>query len=124
MEFRYLGRFQAALIARASPRLASYKSDRGYAFSDGPGPVARIRELAKQMVPQRLRPFLRRQKARLKGSNKMPFYLEDTYVREIFPDGCPHIAPFVNLEGLQDKAVLSNALTLEIILSGKFCDDV
>ncbi|RLA39586.1 MAG: hypothetical protein DRR42_27005, partial [Gammaproteobacteria bacterium] len=122
IEDKYLGRFQAALINRASPSLAGYMSEYGYSFADGPGFKAKVLGLAKQMVPQKLRPFLRRQKAKLKSQKKSPFYLTDDFVRKIFPDGCPNIEPFLQVQNQKDYRLLSKALSLEIILSGKYCE--
>jgi asparagine synthase (glutamine-hydrolysing) len=123
MQFRYLGLFQGELIKRVSPSLAAYPSEYGYSFSEGPGMKARIREFAKLAMPKSVRPFLRRRKSRLSWPKELPFFQSDAYIRQLFPDGYPHTGQIVSLDGVRNPVVYSNALTLEILLSGRFCHE-
>ena len=121
LDYKNLGRFEAELIRLADPGLASYQSAYGFSFTDGPTLKARLVQKAKQLTPIAVRPLLHRQKARLKQSRELPFYLEQEYLREIFPDGFPNIKPFVNIGKITDHKILSRAYTVELILSGKYC---
>jgi hypothetical protein len=119
LEFKYLGIFEAELIRLADPGLAGYQSAYGYAFSDGPNLRVRAMELAKQYFPISLRPFTVRQLERFRPKRKIPFYLQNEYVREIFPNGCPHIEAFLDIDRLANPNRLSRAYTVELILSGR-----
>lgn len=123
LKYKYLGRFEAELIRLADPKLASYQSAYGFSFSDGPSLQARIREKVKQYTPISIRPLLRRQVARMEQIGRLPFYFQENYLKEVFPDGCPNIEPFLDVTKCADHKLLSRAYTIELILSGQFADN-
>jgi asparagine synthase (glutamine-hydrolysing) len=114
------GRFEAELIKLADPKLASYTSAYGYAPVDGPGTRAIVKTYLKQRLPRSIRPLVYQ---KMRGANQHgqpPFYLAPDYLAAVFPDGCPNVAPFIDLQSITNHRVLSRALTLELILSGQF----
>lgn len=120
MRYRRRGRFQAALTSKADPLLARLPLAYGFAPVAGPGWRARIREIANESVPIGLRPHLHRRRTRRKRSGTLPFYLQDDYLAAVFPDGAPHVAEYIDLRRETNPAVISRALTLEIVLAGRF----
>jgi hypothetical protein len=119
IDYKYLGRFQTELIRLADPRLVDYMTAYGFALGAGPNLKARIREQVKLYTPMSIRPFLYRQMGRIEKDRSRPFYLADDYLQTIFPDGCPNIESFIDIKGLTDYRLLSRALSLEVLLSGR-----
>jgi hypothetical protein len=120
MRYRRHGRFEAALIGRADPALAAVPTAYGYAPVDGPGRRDRLRDRANEAIPVHLRPYLHRYRTRRKlERSSLPFYLQGDYLAAIFPQGTPHVAPFIDLGKERNPAVISRALTLELLLSGR-----
>lgn len=119
LKYKNLGLFEAELIRLADPGLASYESAYGFAFSDTPNMKTRLKEAAKLSIPISVRPFMHHQIERFSRIRKMPFYLEERYIREIFPDGCPNLQPFIDIAGTTNPNRLSRAYTVELMLSGQ-----
>ena len=119
IDYKYLGRFQTELIRMADPRLVDYMTNHGFALGAGPNLKARIGERLKSSIPTSVRPFLYRQRARIEKKKSRPFYLADDYLETIFPDGCPNVEPFIDIRSLTDYRLLSRALSLELLLSGR-----
>lgn len=122
MPYRRYGRFQSALMTRADPQIAAMPSSYGYSFSEGPPMLARWRTNAKHAIPTVLRPHLYRLRARRRQRAPRPYYLQRDYLRVVFPDGCPHLSPLLDLDAERDTGILSRAYTLEMLLSGRFLD--
>lgn len=122
MRFRMAGRFQAALMQRADVALAALPSAYGYAFTDGPGLRQRAKTAVLTALPKRMLPPLYRYRARLRQSPALPFYLQDDYLAAVFPDGYPHVSTFVDITAIPDAAMLSRALTLELLFSGRLVE--
>ncbi|GEM_PF-2449394 len=119
MEFRKLGRMESALIARANPEIAAAPSAYGYSFSDGPSVRARLRAAINESIPIRLRPAIHRYRARRSMPPSKPYFLEDAYLGELFPDGCRYVSGLIDLRAESSPAILSRALTLEFLFSGR-----
>jgi hypothetical protein len=66
-----------------------------------------------------LRPVIQRQRARLGRPASRPFYLQTEYLSTVFPDGFPHMSPWVDIDAISDPLMLSRALSLELLLNGK-----
>lgn len=118
LTYREHGVFQAALIGRADPALAAAPSAYGYSPSDGPGLKARIRRRLVRALPLKLRPVMHRVRKRL-NPKPMPAYLRSDYLRAVFPDGQPHIDEWVDVQRIRAPDMLSRALTVELLLSGR-----
>jgi asparagine synthase (glutamine-hydrolysing) len=119
MKFRDLARFEAALIEYADPVLAAVTSNYGHAFDRPPGWRARLRARTLHLVPIRMRPVIQRQRARFRRPASLPFYLQAEYLSVVFPDGFPLMSPYVDISAIKDPLMLSRALSLELLLSGK-----
>ncbi|HNP35089.1 MAG TPA: hypothetical protein PKK10_04495 [Woeseiaceae bacterium] len=120
MEFRDLGRFEAALIQRADPVLAAVTSAYGHAFSEAPGLKRRLRTSLLRAVPVAARPLMYRLRAKRRQPPDRAIFQRADYLSAIFPDGFPHVRPLVNVNEIKDAAMLSRALTVELILDGRF----
>jgi hypothetical protein len=117
---RLNARFQSELIKLVDPKLASYPMEYGYSLADGPGIKTKIKSQIKQRFPISIRPFIYRHFVRAKGDGQMPFYLSKEFLNALFPDGCSHVSPYIDIDKVSNSRLLSRALTLELILSGRF----
>ncbi len=120
LKYKQAGRFEAALIRHADPRLAKYRSNYGINFYD-PIPLAfKLKNWGMVHAPIGIRPFLnkRMQMRRLGGG--MPFYLREKHVGTLLNPRALEIARYVNLDNVRDPVTLNRALTVELLMTDRF----
>ncbi len=119
MRYRDVGRLNAMLIERADKKLAAAPSAYGFTFSDGPSLKKRVRQRIVRALPTRVRPLAHRIKKRMARQPEFPFYLNDEFVGRVFPDGVSEITEYIHLDRIRRPDLLSRALTLELLLTGR-----
>ena len=119
---RYLGYFKAALIKFIDPALANYPSQYGYNFYDYDKIPTKIKmkTFLRYHTPTTLRPFLRAHFWKQGEKVKFPYYLTKDYLNMVFPSSELVISEFVDINKITDPDMLSRALSVELILTGKF----
>jgi len=108
------GRFQGALINTISPALANYPSDYGHNFQ---GPVPLKRRL-KDWTTLARPPLLRKYTYRLKKQSRQhwPYYLQDSFVKQILPHGFDYMQAFFQLQKITDAEQFKRICTIEYLL--------
>jgi len=108
------GFFQAALINKISPALASYPSDYGHTFAE-PVPLKRkLKDLATLLRPPWLRKFLYRIHKR--SRTDWPYYLENDYLETILPNGFEYMSQFFRLDQVDDAEQFKRICSIEYLL--------
>ncbi len=111
------GAYEAELIRRADPRLASYPSGYGHDFS-GPPPLARrLADYGTYLRPPWLRRFTYRVKNRVLRSGELPDYLRQEYRDAALPGGIQVMDRLFRLDRVTDPAQTARILTLEYLVS-------
>jgi hypothetical protein len=109
------GSYEAELIRRADPRLASYPSGYGHDFG-GPPPLARrLADYGTYLRPPWLRRFAYRLKNRVRSS-EWPVYLLKEYRDAALPDGVQVMSNLFHIEKVGDPAQIGRILTLEYLI--------
>lgn len=113
------GNFEAALIHKLDPRLASYPSGSRYGrnFTEAIGSKAKFKENIIANMPTGLKPMMRRLKHR-RDRRPLPYYLQNEYIETIFDMDNLAIADYVDLTRVNDPETVSRALTVELHLNG------
>jgi len=110
------GAYEAELIRRADPRLASYPSGYGHDFS-GPPPLARrLTDYATYLRPPWLRRFAYRVKNRVRRSAEWPDYLRQEYRDAALPGGVHIMSELFRLDRVTDPAQTARILSLEYLI--------
>jgi asparagine synthase (glutamine-hydrolysing) len=110
------GAYEAELIRRADPRLASYPSGYGHDFS-GPPPLAhRLADYVTYVRPPWLRRFAYRVKHRVRRSPELPDYLRKEYRDAALPGGVQVMTGLFQLDRVGDPAQTARILTLEYLV--------
>jgi asparagine synthase (glutamine-hydrolysing) len=122
-EYKSYGQFEAALIKNIAPDLAKYPSQYGFNFYDGISHRERLKESIKEtckssFLLRPLMPFI--QNALKAKKHKMPYFLHQDYLKEIFNHRDLNICQYIELDRVTDPAILSRALTLELIMEDIF----
>ena len=113
------GAYEAELIRRADPRLASYPSGYGHDFS-GPPPLARrLADYGTFLRPPWLRRFAYRVKNRVRRPAGLPDYLQKEYRDAALPRGVQVMSELFQLDRVVDPAQTARILTLEYLV-GQF----
>jgi hypothetical protein len=111
------GAYEAELIRRADPRLASYPSGYGHDFS-GPPPLARrLADYGTFLRPPWLRRFAYRVKSRVRRRAEFPDYLQKEYRDAALPHGVQVMNQLFQLDRVVDPAQTARILTLEYLVS-------
>jgi hypothetical protein len=110
------GAYEAELIRRADPRLASYPSQYGHDFSGPPPLVRRLTDYATYLRPPWLRRFAYRVKNRVRRPARWPDYLQQEYRDAALPDGVQVMTELFQVERVTDPAQLARILTLEYLI--------
>jgi len=119
-ERKEMGRFHAALIRRADPRLAAYPSVYGHSFA-GPIPwKVRFKNAAMVNSLYLPKPLVRALKTRGRIPGKMPWYLQKRYVGDIVDLKALEISRFIHVDQIKSPSMLSRALTVELLLADRF----
>jgi asparagine synthase (glutamine-hydrolysing) len=110
------GAYEAELIRRADPRLASYQSGYGHDFS-GPPPLARrLTDYATYLRPPWLRRFAYRVKNRVRRPTEWPDYLQQEYRDAALPGGVQIVTELFQLDRVTDPAQTARILSLEYLI--------
>lgn len=111
LHLKHAGMFEAALIARADPRLAAYTSQYGHNFSTRP-PFSRIvRDTVKTLTPPIVRPQLYALRARL-GRSEPVDYLRTSYIKCVLGPELHPVTRMFNMDALHDPSMKSRVLSL------------
>ena len=109
----------AAPRRHIDPHLARHPSNYGFSFSRPAPWQVRLRTALETHAPISARPLYRRLMSKVTRI-PMAYYLEEPYFRGVFGGGPFEISPFVHVDRIRDPAILSRALTVELILTGRF----
>jgi asparagine synthase (glutamine-hydrolysing) len=110
------GAYEAELIRRADPRLASYPSAYGHDFS-GPPPLARrLADYGTYLRPPWLRRFAYRVKNRVLPAGELPDYLRQEYREAVLPGGVQVMNQLFQLNRVADPAQTARILSLEYLI--------
>jgi hypothetical protein len=110
------GAYEAELIRRADPRLASYPSGYGHDFS-GPPPLSRrLTDYGTYLRPPWLRRYAYRVKNRVRRSGELPEYLRAEYREAVLPGGVQVMNELFQLDRVNDPAQMGRILTLEYLV--------
>ena len=110
------GAYEAELIRRADPRLASYPSGYGHDFS-GPPPLGRrLTDYATYLRPPWLRRFAYRVKNRARHPAEWPEYLQQEYRDAALLGGVQVVSELFQLDRVTDPAQTARILTLEYLI--------
>jgi asparagine synthase (glutamine-hydrolysing) len=110
------GAYEAELIRRADPRLASYQSGYGHDFSGPPPLVRRLTDYATYLRPPWLRRFAYRVKNRVRRPAEWPDYLQQEYRDAALPGGVQVMTELFQLDRVTDPAQAARILTLEYLV--------
>ena len=110
------GAYEAELIRRADPRLASYQSGYGHDFSGPPPLVRRLTDYGTYLRPPWLRRFSYRVKNRVRRSAELPDYLQQEYRDAALPGGVQVMTELFQLDRVTDPAQTARILTLEYLI--------
>jgi len=110
------GAYEAELIRRADPRLASYPSGYGHDFSGPPPLVRRLTDYATYLRPPWLRRFAYRVKNRVRRPVEWPDYLQQEYREAALPGGVQTMTELFQLDRVTDPAQTARILTLEYLI--------
>jgi len=110
-DMRWFGRFQAALINRLDPRLASYPSAYGHPFTVPPGPELQQRERARAEPPA-FRRHRQPEKRREWGPE-----LSRAHLAELFDPDFPRLSAYIAPHRVTDQGLFRRICTLEYSFS-------
>jgi asparagine synthase (glutamine-hydrolysing) len=107
--YRSYGRFQAALIRAADPRLAAYRSSYGHDFTSSPPAERIVQEWLATVRPPIHFCF------RARPRSERPYYLQAEYVARVLAAECPYLRRFFHLERVCDAQQFNRICTLEYL---------
>ena len=110
------GAYEAELIRRADPRLASYPSGYGHDFVGPPPLTRRLADYGTYLRPPWLRRFAYRLKNRVRRSGEWPIYLLKEYRDAALPDGVQVMSNLFHIDKVGDPAQIGRILTLEYLI--------
>lgn len=120
MPYKYLGRFECAMMRKFDPALAKLPSIYGFNFYD-PFPIkARLKEFVMRETPAFARPFLRRRILYREARSAKLLQLTPAYLSKMFAMKNLEISRYVQMDKVRDLTVFNRALTAEFILSNRF----
>lgn len=114
MAYKNFGRFEARLISLASPALAAYPSDYGYAFDRPPPYSARLKAMTTYMRPPSLRRYMFRLRTRRQAVS-YPYFLGEAFRNAVMEPGFPRVARLFRPERLTDPGQFNRLCTLEYL---------
>ncbi len=114
LKFKQVGRFEARLIERISPRLAAYTSVYNFAFNTPPPLQARLKTLSARWRPPILRRYAFRLKARA-SNGEHPYYLSGSYRDSVMAPGCPRTSPIFRAGQMTNTAQFNRLCTVEYL---------
>ena len=113
VKYKNHGYYEARLINKISPTLASYMSDYGHDFS-GTIPFKRkLKDWATLIRPTWLRKYTYRMKKHSKQG--WPYYLGDDYMAKVLPNGWCFMPEFFDMNKVNDLGQFKRIATLEYL---------
>jgi len=119
LKYKEAGIFEAALINKINPKIASYISVYGHNFSDEIKLRHKLYDIFLINTPFFIRPILWKIKSKMKALDK-PYYLSKQYLKSIFESEEFIMKKYVKLNLIKDTATYSRALTLEYFMQKFF----
>ncbi len=116
VKYKFFGTFEAELIKYISPQLAKYTSNYGFNFSDPLPNIYKFKTILLNNIPIALRPFLRKQKAKIR--KQLPYYFSKEYIDPLVGKR-PYILESYIDTNYPDMEVLSRIYTLELLISDR-----
>jgi hypothetical protein len=116
VRWKYHGEFQAELIARTDPRLASYHSNYGYPFVGRPSALARAGDFATYIRPPWARRLSYRMRHRWRGRWEDSPYVAPLYVNQVLRGGIEVMRSFFHVQRVDDPMQAQRILTLEYLI--------
>ncbi|TAN56482.1 MAG: hypothetical protein EPN20_18665 [Magnetospirillum sp.] len=113
LAFKSFGRLEARMIARLSPRLASYASAYGFAFDAEPPPSYRLAMTINHWRPLWLRRLSYRLRHRHPG--RRPYYLRPAYLGTVIDPGFPFTRHLFRPERLHHGEAFNRLCTIEYL---------
>ena len=114
MDYKNVGRFEARLISLASPSLAAYPSDYGYAFDRPPPLSARLKAMTTYMRPPSLRHYTFRLRTRRQEASR-PYFLRDDFIAAVMEPGFPRLGGLFHPGKLTDNGQFNRLCTAEYL---------
>ena len=115
IEFKYNGRFEAAMIEKVDKRMAKYNSNYGFNFMGQPPFKDRSKNFVLRNIPLIIKPLLRNKFSK-KNKEIKPYFLDGQYSSQFFDLNDLIISEYVDIKKLNNPASLSRALSLEYFL--------
>jgi hypothetical protein len=113
LQYKKTGRFEAALIQKIHPKLASYPSVYGHGFHEPPSIGHRFSDLTSSTRPIWLRRNMYRLKTR--RMEPRPDYLGDEYLGEVFDVSFPILRDYFHIDKIFGSDVYNRVATMEYI---------
>ncbi len=113
IEYKFHGRFHAALIRSIDPAIARYRSAYGVNFYDDVPLKTRIQRTIEMKMPIGIRVLNRRRRHQ---ENHRPRLLDGDYFKSVFGDRPFAMSEFVNFDQIGDQEILARALTAELLI--------
>ena len=114
LKYKNVGRFEGRLITLASPALASYPSDYGYAFDRNPPLSARLKAMTTYMRPPSVRRLTFRLRTRRQTVSR-PYFLDDAFRDAVMESGFPRLGNLFHPEKLPDTGQFNRLCTAEYL---------
>ncbi|MBV8651491.1 MAG: hypothetical protein JO255_08495 [Alphaproteobacteria bacterium] len=113
--YKYVGNYEAALIRKASPRIAAYGTNYGHDFSTDAPLKRTLVERLSYVWPPYLRQYHHALKARLRGNLAAPRILQPDILRTLIDPSLPYMSRFVRLGRIRSLAQLERVYSLEYV---------
>lgn len=114
LDYKNVGRFEARLISLASPALAAYPSDYGYAFDRPPPLSARLKAMTTYLRPPSLRRHTFRLRTRRQAASR-PYFLDEPFLAAVMEPGFPRLGSLFRAEKLVDSGQFNRLCTVEYL---------
>ena len=116
LSMKYYGNFEAAMIRKLDPVLASYDTDYGYNLA-APAPLgARMAGWMDINKPIGLRQHIFALKNRMRKLQK-PYYMTEEYLNGIIDSACPAMSRYFRLDHINSAEQLNRLYTLEYLVN-------
>ncbi len=113
--YKYVGNYEAALIRKASPRIAAYDTNYGHDFT-GDAPLKRtLKERLSYVWPPYLRQYHHALKAGLRATMTAPRMFQPDILRTLIDPSLPYMSRFAKLDRIRSLAQLERVYSLEYV---------
>ena len=115
VQFKHYGNFEAAMIRRADPRLASHRSNYGHNFLRDAPAAAVYSDLLSYVRPPWLRRYTFRAKARLFRHQNRPTLLTPEYLSRALDLSFPYMSKYFHMGNSIPNDLFARICTLEYL---------